>query len=309
MKRATLLAGILALATLVAPHVRAQGETTMLPNGWAMTTRLRRLSDVNAVACSDDHAYAHGWSGGVVRWDGTRWEELPEPAGYTAGQTYGTRVAVTPSGNLLMEASGHVARWDGSSWTTLSFTDWPRYQSLGGIAAIGSEVLVVGRGRVARLEGTALRSYDAGTWRELSAIAGTSIGDLWTAGQGGTLMHWDGQTWTRVVSGTDRWLGGLLAVSANDVWAWAEDYGTPTLLHWDGHTWSPVTPPIGGAVLDVAVRGDRVWAVTAAGVFERVQEVWTSQLVPSDFGDESTASSRSAPRVRTSWWAQVSAPS
>lgn len=275
----------LALVLLVACHALAQGETQTLASGWSVTTRLRRLTDVNAVACSDDRGYARGWGGGVAEWSGSGWSELPEIDGFMQGRTYGTAIAASASG-VLVEASGRVAQWDGSRWTLLTRPGTGPYEDLGGIAAIGDEVISVGRGRIDRREGTELHRYDAGTWRDLSAVAGASTSDLWTAGQGGTLLHWDGHAWTRATSGTEVWLGGLLVVSVSDVWAWSDDRAA-TLLHWDGHAWSLVTPPTGGdEMLGVASRGGRVWVATSAGVFERAGSAWTSVLAPTDFGDD-----------------------
>lgn len=285
---------LLALVLVLAPasSVAAQGETQVLANGWSVVSRLRRLTDVNAVACSEDRAYARGWGGGVAAWDGAAWAELPELPGTTRGETYGTQLAATRDG-VVVEASGRLAVWDGTGWSIASAGQTSHWGSIGGIAVVTGEVLAVGRGRVLRREGADLRSYDAGTWRELSAIAGTSASDVWTGGQGGTLMHWDGHAWARAASGTEGTIGGLLAVSASDVWAWAgarvgirrAPQEPALLLHYDGHAWSSVAPPSGGDVLGVASRAGRVWALTSEGVYERAATGWTSVLVPADFGD------------------------
>ena len=73
------------------------------------------------------------------------------------------------------------------------------------------ELVVVGHGRVGLRSGASIASYDAGTWRELVAVAGTSLDDLWTAGQGGTVMRHDARAWSRMATGTDQWLRGLYA--------------------------------------------------------------------------------------------------
>ncbi len=88
-----LLALVLVLAS--SSIATAQGETQVLASGWSVVSRLRRLTDVNAVACSEDRAYARGWGGGVAAWDGSVWAELPELPGYAHGDTYGTQLAAT----------------------------------------------------------------------------------------------------------------------------------------------------------------------------------------------------------------------
>ena len=57
--------------------------------------------------------------------------------------------------------------------------------------------------------------------------------DDWTAGIGGTLLHWDGNTWQNVESPTTNNQGGLSALNPDDVWTTA---GTG-FLHWDGSQW------------------------------------------------------------------------
>lgn len=289
MTRSLLIALIALTAMVAAPDLAlAQGETTTLVNGWSVTTRLRRLSDVNAVACGADHAVARSWGGGVARWDGVAWSELPELPGSQQGHTYGRHVAIGADGRIAVEASGRIATWNGSAWSVAELTGWPQYTSVGGLAVIGADVYAVGRGRIARSDGAVIRSYDAGTWRDLAAIGGVGPSDLWTAGQGGTLLHWDGSTWSRATSGTENFLGGLLVVSANDVWAWTGTdaaYRTLSLLHYDGHAWSSVAPPSGNQIVGVAARGTRVWVATDEGVFERAASAWQPALVPADFGD------------------------
>ncbi len=285
MTRALAPALALALALALAPALAlAQGETIALSNGWSLTSRLRRLTDVNAVACSADRAYARGWGGGVAEWDGSAWHELPEIPGYGEGRTYGTHLEATPTG-VLVEASGRVASWDGSAWSIATRASAGRYDPFGGLASVGADVYAVGRGWIARRDGTDLRTYDAGTWRDLSAVAGTGPGDLWTAGQGGTLMHWDGRAWARSASGTDVTLGGLFAVSASEVWAWSARGATPIVLRWNGREWIAIPPPLGDELRQVSAQGGRVWAATSVGVFERADGTWQSALTSYDFGE------------------------
>ncbi len=265
----------------------AQGETVEVAGGWRVTTRLRGLMDVNGVACNDDHAYARSWGGGVAVWDGSAWSELPEIPDARHG-AYGTGLAVSPAGELFVQASGRIAAWKDGAWTMLTLPTGAG-DSPGIAAPAAGELFVAGRGVIARRDGAVLRAYDAGTWRDLAAASGTSASDLWTAGQGGTLMHWDGHGWTRTTSGTEAWLGGLTAAGPSDVWAWS---GEPRryppsseLLHWDGVAWSSVAPPPGATVVGVAVRGSRVFVATRAGIFERAASAWSPIPAPVDIGE------------------------
>jgi hypothetical protein len=91
-------------------------------------------------------------------------------------------------------------------------------------------------------------------------------GDAWAVGQGGTLMHWDGSTWTSQVSGVAADLSRVSGTSGSDVW-FTGDLGT--LLHWDGQTVTPFSYDSTTELVDAlwaSARND-VWAGGADGSF------------------------------------------
>lgn len=96
----------------------------------------------------------------------------------------------------------------------------------------------------------------------LYGVAAVSPNDIWAVGYyydyaisrpQTLILHWDGATWAVVPSpspGAENYLRGVVAVSANDVWAvgyystYSIGSGSRTLtLHWDGITWSVVPSP------------------------------------------------------------------
>ncbi|MEO8289177.1 MAG: S-layer homology domain-containing protein [Chloroflexota bacterium] len=123
----------------------------------------------------------------------------------------------------------------------------------------------------------------------LLGVDAISSSDIWAVGHYNptrgieTLIeHWDGSAWSIVPSpnpGTpDKYafiLGGVSAVSTNDVWAVGEAFlsgsGWQTLIeHWDGTAWSVVPSPSPGTYGNLlnavsAVTANDVWAV---GVYE-----------------------------------------
>jgi hypothetical protein len=54
---------------------------------------------------------------------------------------------------------------------------------------------------------------DLGTTADLSAVMGTSARSVWVAGANGTILHWDGATWSAVPSGTTRGIWTLWATT------------------------------------------------------------------------------------------------
>ena len=65
---------------------------------------------------------------------------------------------------------------------------------------------------------------DATAFTALS-IHGRSAQDLWASGQSGMLLHYDGQSWTPVPSGTTDFLDAVFVDQGGNVWT-AGQYGT-----------------------------------------------------------------------------------
>lgn len=78
---------------------------------------------------------------------------------------------------------------------------------------------------------------------DLRAAWGASAKDVWTAGDAGTLLHWDGCAWGVVQvpiqsASSAPNLRALWGSYADDAWA-VGDGGTA--LHWDGRAWTQVS--------------------------------------------------------------------
>jgi len=300
MSRAALtlvLVFALAFALAAGAHAQQPPPASALPAPWR-AVHAGALTDLVAITCTRDHAYARSWGGRVASFDGSTWTALPELPGSQQGHTYGTAIAAAPTGEVFTEASGTIAAWDGHAWTSLALDGWTQYEPIGGVfAASATDVYVTGRGKIARRNGAHFVAYDAGTWRELTEVAGTGSADLWTSGQGGTIQHWDGAHWTRAATGAanDVWYGGLLEVSATDVWAWRDaprfaraSHGgnTPAVLHFDGHAWTAADDGLDGEIAAVAGDVDGVYAVTTNGVAHRTNGAWVTELHSAERGPD-----------------------
>ncbi len=75
--------------------------------------------------------------------------------------------------------------------------------------------------------------------------------EAWAVGADGYIARWDGYTWTRVESPTDKDLNDVAFLSPDNGWAVGEG---GLILHWDGRAWSvtresQLPPPPGGYYL------------------------------------------------------------
>lgn len=203
--------------------------------------------------------------------------------------------------------------WNGKAWKIVSSPDIQGSDStLAAIAAIsendvwaagssyspGIGTLVPG---VQRKSSPLLEHWNGHAWSivatpavaeqsSLSAIAAIATSDIWAGGSTSTcdaqypdwctsksfFLHWNGRSWAQYSGPLPEGIfsmGGMAAVSSNDVWAagsaWSGDPDVnDVILHWDGNTWSRATElqggTNGGLRAMTALSGHDVWAIGGA---------------------------------------------
>jgi len=176
-------------------------------NGTAFepVTRSDSVNYVNAIwGTASNNVYFVGNDASILRWNGT----VLEVVFYNVASIgmYNDVHGSAADNVWVVGSNGGVMHFDGKDWT-------PR--PIMGADDLG-EVLVLAPNDVwaADFWSTHLYRYDGQVWSEVEAPAvesdingnrairtlfGTS-NDLWAAGSGGNVFHWDGQTWTRVAN-------------------------------------------------------------------------------------------------------------
>ena len=90
---------------------------------------------------------------------------------------------------------------------------------------------------------------------DLNAVWALAANDVWAAGQGGRLVHWNGSALQVVQSPTSKDLSTVWGVDANHVWAGGAD-----LIRFDGTEWQTVPSPAPqGATFITGAAADDVW--------------------------------------------------
>src|SRR5690606_23448620 len=120
-------------------------------------------------------------------------------------------------------------------------------------------------GDVATLTGAALWRHDAQGWSQVEVpegasstllykVWGASADDVWVCGDGGVLLHYDGEAWSQVTSPTTR---TLFTVSGTADQAFAVGgFGDAAVLRWDGASWVDESPFQAPQLSGVTARGD-----------------------------------------------------
>lgn len=147
-------------------------------------------------------------------------------------------------------------------------------------------------------EEAAMMRFDGATWSAvdlgldaplLNWSYGFGADDVTVVGNEGTILHWDGASWTTQTTTTTEDLWGVWGAAPDDMWAVGgrgRGPGQETILHYDGATWTKIkTPELtrpnvfaffkvwGTAADDVYIVGQR------GAVLHYDGQTWTEQLV------------------------------
>jgi hypothetical protein len=256
--------------------VAALGER----DAWAVGYRLNSDTDLVPVA---------------LHWDGTSWTQrstLPD-------RSFPQVLAVRSATDIWAAGQG-TAHWDGTTWTSRQLARDPAGMVVpnGLTTTADGKTWAVGQAMLDTIKTgvPAVQTWDGTAWTrqalpdvgkgELSSVTAVSATDVWAAGvayatdanspETSLVLHWDGSTWQRVTTpnrnGGHTWIGGVTALSTNDVWAVGGGLvgGTdcPFAMHWDGGSWTVTpTPEVAdGRLHGVSRSGDgRLWAFGGKG--------------------------------------------
>jgi hypothetical protein len=169
---------------------------------------------------------------------------------------------------------GAVWKWDGVKWTDVS----PAYNgSLSGELS-GSTMFAFSEkdywltygGLIFHSDGRTAVPYSFSSSTisgPLHSSWGTSSANMYSVGDGGTILHFDGTNWTRMVSGTTLDIKTIWGTSSQNIWAcgYAPRTAASVLLHYDGNAWSMLNL---GSIGDIGPghQGlDAVWTCDSAG--------------------------------------------
>ncbi|MFC1591428.1 DUF4372 domain-containing protein [Thermodesulfobacteriota bacterium] len=113
------------------------------------------------------------------------------------------------------------------------------------------------------------------TGYDLNSVWGTSDSNVYAVGDEGTILHYDGSSWSSVESPTDYDLNAIAGNSASDIYAVGE---RGIVLHFNGEYWSTNTL---GSTLDLvalqAIPPADFYAVDAEGtIFHHDGTIWRS---------------------------------
>ena len=226
----------------------------------------------------------------VHTYDGSSWTQMSDPP-EPADSSYGSHVqtlAAGSDGTLYRVWRRGLFRWADSQWTQMRVVDW--HGEIHGMDVLDTgELIVLGSRRVGLSQGDEIHSYDSGTWRELYAVDGVHLVDMWAVGGAGIIQHHSSEGWTRVDQDMERESGfesrnsiGVLGCGADCAWVW----DSRDIFRWDGAAWS-LAPEVASdsyGAIAMTGTGDRPWIVTGSHVAQWGGDSWVVDLDRDEIG-------------------------
>ncbi|MBY0490990.1 MAG: Ig-like domain-containing protein [Gemmatimonadaceae bacterium] len=285
--------------------------------------------DVVAIAPIDaTNAFAVNSVGDLYRWNGTAW--APSATGASLGTTFYAVHGTTATNVIAVGSNGVVVRWNGTTWNAmasgttralygvwvedattayavgdngtvlrLSGNTWST-EAAGSTASLNSVWSGSGVVYAVGANGEMLRK--SGTWSKVAlptletlyAVHGLSATDVVAAGAAGTLLKFDGTTWSTLsAGGFSGAFYGIDGSAANGGRRYLVGDGGVAQL--DGATTSMVSTPYAPRMYSVEMDASgNVWTGGQRGIVMRGAGTWSTNNMAPDLLDVWTSTPTSA---------------
>ncbi len=223
-----------------------------------------------------------GWAAGsgvILHWDGNVWTEVENPS----HAVLTSLAMVGPTDGWGVDPDSPIMHWNGSAWTPTAHTGDDELYAVSMASAVDGWAVGGFLNPWGNYDNPVAWHWDGQTWTSvalpltssymeyLSAVDVISSDDAWAVGGGyaspsgyfSTILHWDGESWTRMPSPTSVHLTVVAMSSPVDGWASGRGYNSTT-----GETGVPSPTSRRISVVSLASPASG-WAVGAGGAILR----------------------------------------
>jgi hypothetical protein len=163
---------------------------------------------------------------------------------------------------------GSIWKWNGTNWNedTVQWSRGTLHGLLSGSSLFAfseKDMWITNGGVVLHVVGSYAVRFDVGG--SLHSSWGTSSANMYSVGDGGTILHFDGTNWTRMASGTTKKLQNVWGTDNQHIWAagWDVNHAISELLRYDGISWREESLETNGEGYKWGLGS--IWACDSAG--------------------------------------------
>ncbi len=132
----------------------------------------------------------------------------------------------------------------------------------------GSDIWAVGQpGLILHYDGSSWQRLDSPTDKALVSVWGPAPGEVYACGHGGTILRWNGASWSTMSSGTDKDLYGLGRFEDGLIYCVGEDW---SILRLEGGAWRAISPLI--------VRRNETGTTVLDTLMQGEDELWLTRV-------------------------------
>jgi hypothetical protein len=181
---------------------------------WTMVATLPGVARAVSAASASD-VYAVGDDGWVAHYDGARWMVVPRPTALDLEAVS----AIGAGGAIAVGSAGKVVATDGSNWRTEREASPDGNGYISGVWGDSTSPILLSANGVFRLDGGGLSETVLPEGSGVAAFAGWSIDDVFAAGEGPAIFHYDGNAWSISADSLAGYQRDMCAVSPGTVFA------------------------------------------------------------------------------------------
>jgi hypothetical protein len=168
---------------------------------------------------------------------------------------------------VLQTVTSHLVHWNGQAWSTMSLP-----------SSLGKKGYLLDVAAIT----------DTNIW----AIGESNISGSTQSGLD-AIEHWDGQAWTTLADWPQMRTKGtrleqITVLGPNNVWiTGSNSKNQPLMAHWNGKAWNLVIPtsPVYGSTKNLAVAGQRAWALVDEQESPAAQKISIPGVSPETIGE------------------------
>ncbi len=221
----------------------AAGGTPGEPVGnWSLVKPWPTAEELTSIwVASDGEAWAAGWQGTVLYWNGDNWSVADVGTTVTLNGVWGSG----PEDVWITGDEGTILHFDGDAWETV---DSPTTDTLGPPAGSGPTDIWI-----PDYSQPGVWHWDGSDWSFTTTPAGFGriaavSTDLAFATAGDSVYQFDGQNWIQTLYYPDYGYKNIFATESGEAWLTVVDlFGAPYLFHRTQGSWEAVT-------LDLTIR-------------------------------------------------------